>query len=168
MDALNANAHDLERDLDWFVEVIDARLQSYFRAAELTVAPTDIPPPPLGASRYADCVRELGLAPAERLVLLLALMPHVRPQLLDVLWSRNDVTERGYTEFGGVRGNTHGGFLPTGESSSPPASASSASTANVTRRRFGPLSRSRSRASRPMKSFLRQPTKRSRPASNAV
>jgi hypothetical protein len=115
MDALNANAHDVERDLDWFVEVIDARLQSYFRAAELAVAPTDIPPPPLGHSRYADCVRELGLAPAERLVLLLALIPHVRPQLLDVLLSRNDVTERGYTEFGGVRGNTHGGFLPTGE-----------------------------------------------------
>jgi len=42
-------------------------------------------------------------------------MPHIRPQLLDVLWAKNEVTQRGFTEFGGVHGVTHGGFIPTGE-----------------------------------------------------
>jgi len=48
-------------------------------------------------------------------VILLALIPHVRPQLLDVLWTKNEDTQRGFTEFGGVHGVTHGGFIPTGE-----------------------------------------------------
>jgi hypothetical protein len=55
------------------------------------------------------------LSVAERLVVLLALIPHIRPQVLDVLWSRNETTARGFTEFGGWHGTTHGGFIPTGE-----------------------------------------------------
>jgi hypothetical protein len=35
--------------------------------------------------------------------------------LLDILWTRNEATQRGFTEFGGVHGTNHGGFLPTGE-----------------------------------------------------
>jgi hypothetical protein len=39
----------------------------------------------------------------------------LRPQLLDVLFTRNETTQRGFTEFGGVQSSTHGGFVPTGE-----------------------------------------------------
>ena len=60
-------------------------------------------------------MRQHRLSIGERLVLLLAIIPHVRPQLLDVLWARNEATERGFTEFGGWHGTTHGGFIPTGE-----------------------------------------------------
>jgi ATPase family associated with various cellular activities (AAA) len=48
-------------------------------------------------------------------VLLLALAPHLRPQLLDVLWVRDESTQRGFSEFGGVQGPTQAAFLPTGE-----------------------------------------------------
>jgi hypothetical protein len=49
-------------------------------------------------------------------VILLALIPHVRPQLLDVLLVRSELTGRGCTELGGVQAaGGHGGFLPTGE-----------------------------------------------------
>jgi len=51
--------------------------------------------------------------PPERLVFLLALAPHVKPQLLDVFFEANDALRRGYTEFGGVKGQLHNGFLPT-------------------------------------------------------
>jgi hypothetical protein len=114
---MNANARDLERDLDWFARVLDARLKSYLRdptAAE----PMAIAPPHLADSDspWARFLREHQVTPAQRLVILLALIPHVRPQLLDVLLVRNELTGRGCTEFGGVQSaGGHGGFLPTGE-----------------------------------------------------
>jgi hypothetical protein len=117
-DALRANAGDLEADLQWFTRVLDARLKGYFGSGEAPQPdPLGIAPPPLepGRSAYARFVCETRLPPSARLVLLLALIPHVRPQLLDVLWSRNDVTQRGFTEFGGMQGASHGGFIPTGE-----------------------------------------------------
>src|SRR6185369_6368265 len=98
--------------------VLETRLKSYFgpESAPQT-EPLSIPPPTLVEPRsaYARFVVEHDLTPGQRLVVLLALIPHVRPQLLDVLWSRNDVTQRGFTEFGGMQGLTHGGFIPTGE-----------------------------------------------------
>jgi hypothetical protein len=118
-DALIANARDLEADLDWLMRVLQARLAAYF--AEPSTSPTlpalGLPPPALSASRspYAVFVDRHRLAPDERLLMLLALTPHLRPQLLDGLWTRNEASQRGFTEFGGLQGNTHGGFLPTGE-----------------------------------------------------
>jgi adenylate kinase family enzyme len=51
----------------------------------------------------------------ERIVLLLALMPHLSPQSLDLFFIRNQQLDRPYTEFGGWKGASHNGFLPTGE-----------------------------------------------------
>ena len=117
-DALTANAGDLEAELAWFARVLETRLTAYFGEPEarrrdpLAIAPPDLAG---GRSAYARFVVDNRLPPELRLVLLLALIPHVRPQLLDVLWSRNDVTQRGFTEFGGMQGSSHGGFIPTGE-----------------------------------------------------
>lgn len=51
----------------------------------------------------------------EQIVLLLALMPHISPQILDPLFLQNKELSRPYTEFGGWQGISHRGFLPTGE-----------------------------------------------------
>jgi hypothetical protein len=51
----------------------------------------------------------------EEIVLLLALMPHVCPQSLDWFFIQNKDLDRPYTEFGGWKGVSHSGFLPTGE-----------------------------------------------------
>jgi hypothetical protein len=48
-------------------------------------------------------------------VLVLALIPHVQPQILDIFFAKNSHFDRGYTEFGGIKGNYFGGFIPTGE-----------------------------------------------------
>ena len=117
-DAVRANAGDLDAELEWFTRVLDARLKAYFGAAGAALAdPLAIAPPPLepGRSHYARFVATHRVPPSARLVILLALIPHVRPQLLDVLWTRNEVTQRGFTEFGGMQGANHGGFIPTGE-----------------------------------------------------
>ncbi|MEW6428988.1 MAG: ATP-binding protein [Thermodesulfobacteriota bacterium] len=116
-DTLNDNARDLRRELDWLTAVVNARLACYLGNEEGGADPVPPPPPDLAASSspWAVFVREQRLAPAERLVLLLALTPHIRPQLLDVLFSRNEATGRGFAEFGGLQGACHGGFIPTGE-----------------------------------------------------
>ena len=120
-DVLTDNAQDLDRELTWFAEVLDARLRLYFkqdRESENTVASIfDLPPPDLSQSNsyYAQFIRQHEFSSGERLTLLLALIPHIRPQLLDVLWTKNQEIDRGFTEFGGLQGTTHGGFIPTGE-----------------------------------------------------
>ncbi|MEQ1353487.1 MAG: ATP-binding protein [Candidatus Acidiferrum sp.] len=115
--ALQENARDLGRDLAWFAEVLDLRLKLYFGKEGQPASVFDISPPDLSGSNspYAQFVSHYEWSFPERIILLLALIPLVRPQLLDVLWSRNDATQRGFTEFGGVHGATHGGFIPTGE-----------------------------------------------------
>ncbi|MDR2938424.1 MAG: ATP-binding protein [Prevotellaceae bacterium] len=56
---------------------------------------------------------ELGVE--EQAVLLLALMPHISPQSLDLFFFKNKDLDIPYTEFGGWKGASHGGFLPTGQ-----------------------------------------------------
>ncbi|WP_028317249.1 ATP-binding protein [Desulfobulbus elongatus] len=111
------NARDLEQELAWFAQMLDARLAAYVGTGADARPADDIPPPDLSGSTswYARFLGHYQLSAGERLVLLLALIPHIRPQLLDVLWSRNQAVDRGFTEFGGVQGASHGGFLPTGE-----------------------------------------------------
>ncbi|MBD2563981.1 ATP-binding protein [Nostoc linckia FACHB-391] len=115
--ALTENAQDLVCELNWFAEVLDVRLKSYFDPENTAKSVFEISPPDLSSSNsdYAQFVRQHQLSSSDRLVILLALIPHIRPQLLDVLWIKNEATERGFTEFGGLQGATHSGFIPTGE-----------------------------------------------------
>lgn len=117
MDPVHANAVTLAAELDWFERVLEARIALHF---EQPAAVTDIhalTPPDLTGdpSEYAAVVGEHAMGFDERLLLMLALVPHVRPQVLDLLFVRNRNLDRGFTEFGGWKGKTHGGFLPTCE-----------------------------------------------------
>lgn len=115
--ALTDNARDLEGELAWFAGLLEARLHSYFTPGETPAAMPDIPSPDLRNSKslYAQFVRHYELSLSERLVIVLALIPHIRPQLLDVFFSTNDRTDRAYAEFGGVPSTMHPGFIPTGQ-----------------------------------------------------
>src|SRR5437016_1266903 len=112
-----ANAAALERELAWFDEVLQARISLHFEQPCAFASVEQIAPPVLerGSSEYAQLVHEFGLGFRERLLLVLALVPHLRPQALDMLFLRNRNLDRGFTEFGGWKGRTHGGFLPTCE-----------------------------------------------------
>jgi hypothetical protein len=109
-------AATLERELAWLDRVLQARLCLHF-GQPCEVA--DVRELALPALSEDDAYARLVGAPEwgfdERLVLALALAPHVRPQLLDTLFVRNRNLDRGYTEFGGWKGRAHGGFLPTCE-----------------------------------------------------
>ncbi len=119
MENINANTASLENELEWFYNVLQARMKSYFGGGE-PFSLKSMPPPTLDAddSMFSRFVRHYRLSPAERLILMLAFVPHLRPQLLDLFYARNTDYDRGFTEFGGVKGANHGGFIPTGETAS--------------------------------------------------
>lgn len=115
--ATKNSAGDLMKDLKWLSEVIEARLSSYFGKAPKLGDPLLIKPPDTEKDEtlYAGFLHYYKMTNAERLLLLLALSPHLQPQLLDAFFIQNQKTGRGYAEFGGIRGRQHGGFIPTGE-----------------------------------------------------
>ncbi len=102
----------LAAELDWLEVVIERRLKQHFQR----LAPVAPPEPPrhdpkstaLGAS-----IAEHDLDPSDRLVLALALAPHLRPQALDPLLVRNPNLERPFTEFGGMRSEGETRFVPS-------------------------------------------------------
>jgi hypothetical protein len=114
---ITKNASVLTKELLWLSEVIDTRMKIYF-GKQCNYDSVYKVMPPLHAEADAPYVRFIQhykLNFAERVVLALALAPHVYPQVLDSFYLRNTSIDKGYTEFGGLKGVTHGGFLPTAE-----------------------------------------------------
>jgi len=114
---LRKNARDLEMELSWFTQVLDARFRAYFNPEHEKQEISEIPPPDLSASssEYADFLRHYGFSIAERMTLLLALIPHIQPRLLDIFFTKNKTFDRKFTEFGGLSLGSEGDFWPTGE-----------------------------------------------------
>ncbi len=114
---LKTNAHDLEQELNWLAQLLDARFKSYFKTDTVIPDIFSIHPPDLSksVSPYARCVYEYQLNFAERVALVLSLTPHIRPQLLDVFFYKNETFDRRFSEFGGLYNEPNGDFLPTGE-----------------------------------------------------
>jgi DNA polymerase III delta prime subunit len=115
MEANNLQA--LNAELDWLQHVIDQVIASYLKHEGHEKHWRDIPAPvlPVGSSTYADTVQEWNLDVFERVVLALALAPHIRPECLDIFFGSNAQTERAFTEFGGITEKGFSGFLPTGQ-----------------------------------------------------
>lgn len=114
---LSENAKTLAQELGWFGEVLNTRIQLYFNNEVAYSNIYEIQPPNLSQmdSIYANLVKKYPMNYSERLILVLALIPHVKPNMLDIFFSKNTNFNRGYTEFGGINGNFHSGFIPTGE-----------------------------------------------------
>ena len=107
--------HPIAAELAWLEAVLQHRLAAHAAQGSGDHPPAEPPPPalPTEAQGYAALLQELRLNPAERLVLALALAPHVMPDVLDPLLLHNQALGRRFTEFGGWVGQTHGGLLPT-------------------------------------------------------
>lgn len=115
--ALEANARALRVEMNWLKQVLDTRINTYFGQPSQFQSIYDIPVPDLEdhPSAYGQFIKTWKMSVNDRLVVLLALAPHVCPQLLDCLFVRNEMNGQVFTEFGGLKGNVHRGFLPTGE-----------------------------------------------------
>lgn len=107
----------LYRELDWLQQVIHQVLESFLLQEVQKESWQDIPMPDMtdGESPYASFVKDYDLNNNDRLALSLALAPHLRPELLDIFFGKNQLYDRRFTEFGGVSLPQHSGFLPTGQ-----------------------------------------------------
>lgn len=95
-------AATLDREIAWFVRVLEDRLS---RTAEGDAAggiPGIAPPALTDPCAYGAAVSHNRLDVHERLALILALLPWLRPQALDPLLLRNGAIDRPFTEFGGI------------------------------------------------------------------
>lgn len=114
------NAAMVEAETEWCCAVMNARLEQYFAADDDAKKQIDIYEiaPPLCAGQtaeYARFISEYRLGFEERMLLIMAMLPHVCPSALDHFFLQNKSLGRPYTEFGGWSGKTHQGFLPTCE-----------------------------------------------------
>jgi len=111
------NAEVIDQEMNWLFKVIETRMLLYWGSPAENTDILKIDPDDLSEddSQYAKVINTLKLDTKHRICLLLALAPHFKPNLLDVFFIKNTGYDRGFTEFGGLKGNNHAGFLPTGE-----------------------------------------------------
>ncbi len=90
------NARHLMAEFAWLKEVVRARYRLYHGKETTCRDVLEIPPPSLNGcgSLYSEVVRGYRLTPEERLVLVLALYPHIHPALLDEFFNPGDRPQR--------------------------------------------------------------------------
>src|SRR5215813_1830817 len=110
---MNTNATNLESALDWTTEIVACCLSVHFGKAEsfapiaLTYCDDDF--------ALARFIRRHQPNAEELTLLLLALVPHLRPECLGKLVAEHLPDGGEFPEFGGAKGASHRGILPTGE-----------------------------------------------------
>ena len=113
---IEENANVLESELAWLFQVVDTRIKIEFGKESDHNDIYDLSPPEVDTGAiYGRFIHHYRLTPPERLLLILSLVPHVRPQLLDIFHTHNSASNREFTEFGGRNGHDYNAFLPTGE-----------------------------------------------------
>ena len=117
LDEATHSAYTLELELAWLNELLHTRISHYFMQQDAVPEPEACQPPDLSGddSAYAQLIARFEMNTEERAILILALCPYLRPQLLDIFFARNEAYDKHFTEFGGIRKNNHSGFLPTCE-----------------------------------------------------
>ncbi len=106
----------LTAHIEWFNQMLTTALQLYFQQGCEYSSIEEVTPPDDGWLEEVTGRQDISFS--ERVVVMLALIPHTSPQSLDIFFVQNKNFDRQYTEFGGWKGLSHGGFLPTGETAS--------------------------------------------------
>lgn len=114
---IEQNAVVVTRELEWLNLVIETQLALHFHQETPYQSIAELPVPDIAheAGYYAEFLQKNKLNPAERLVLILALVPHIKPAVLDILMTKNANYDRRYSEFGGLFLEGHSGLIPTAE-----------------------------------------------------
>ncbi|GAA4460575.1 hypothetical protein GCM10023189_35870 [Nibrella saemangeumensis] len=94
-------------------DIVLKRLTAYFEPHSFSLTQFENDP------RWADADRWLQLPPLfsndEKLILLLAVMPHLQPGFYESIMAEALPQGGEFVEFGGMKGTQHRGMLPTGE-----------------------------------------------------
>ena len=110
---MNQSAPNLQSSLNWLAQTIGGRLNVQFGKVECFEADT---------LRYSDddtwlsrFIRRQNPTAEEFTVLMLALAPHLQPDFFTKQIAAHLPEGGDFPEFGGVKGGSHRGILPTGE-----------------------------------------------------
>ncbi|WP_299259835.1 ATP-binding protein [uncultured Aquimarina sp.] len=111
------NAAVLTAELSWLSLVLQTRLELHFKQETPYTSIEELVPPNIvdKEGSYARFIQQYKLNFAERLLLILALVPHIKPEVLDILLTKNKDYDRRYSEFGGLLLEGHLGLIPTAE-----------------------------------------------------
>lgn len=112
---LKNNAAALSAEMEWLRRLIDLRLRLYFNDNPPLSSFNELPVPEIGTTgAYSEILSKNNLQVPERIILALALAPHLKPEILDGFFAKNITYDKKFTEFGGVPGS-NASFIPTGE-----------------------------------------------------
>lgn len=106
------HARAITAELAWLAEVIEARLKHFFAGKDVgfqLASPPELPP----MSALALLVARAKLTGEARLILALALAPHVHSSILDPFFVKNTPIDRVFSQFGGAI--SENAFHPTAE-----------------------------------------------------
>lgn len=110
---MNANVANLQLAIDWLKHIVTGCLRMQFGQAEgFEVSPLNFYS---GNSWLANFIEHHNPTSEEFTVLMLALMPHLRPGFFSDLIAEHLPEGGDFPEFGGVKSTNHRGILPTGE-----------------------------------------------------
>lgn len=104
----------MREHIEWFETVLHVTIGVYFHQQgfeNASVGQLRLPP----SKWLEESTKHSDITFEERVIVMLALMPHIKPQALDTFFLQNGALDRQFTQFGGWKGLSHGGFLPTGE-----------------------------------------------------
>ena len=114
MTPIQQNLTALNQELDWLSAVISQALTSYLLHEGHEQDWQNITLPVVSEeSAFGNFVIKQQLDIYSRLALALAVAPQLKPQSLDIFFSKNQIYDRAFTEFGGKARHDHAGFLPT-------------------------------------------------------
>ncbi|TQV87427.1 ATP-binding protein [Aliikangiella coralliicola] len=117
-DFITQTAAVLNKELDWFYRILDTRIKLHFGHECEYQDIFEIEPPKLETGNqilYNQFIEHYQINFAERVVLILALISHIKPQMLDVFFTKNATFDKEFTEFGGRTDRQGKTFSPTGE-----------------------------------------------------
>lgn len=101
-------------ELQYLTKLIRYRMGKYIDENSVNIEP-EMPDLQYWQLPMKDFIRSHGLNKAETLVLLVAIAPHVQPDLFDTAIENTLHGSGDFPKIGGVRGKNFRGFLPTGQ-----------------------------------------------------
>lgn len=104
----------MREHIEWFEALLHVTIGVYFH--QQGFENTSVSQLRLPSNKWLEeATKHSDITFEERVIVMLALMPHIKPQALDTFFLQNGALDRQFTQFGGWKGLSHGGFLPTGE-----------------------------------------------------
>lgn len=101
-------------EFKYLKDLIEYRLETYFDK-EIVIAKPRMPALSKWSLHIPDIIKEANLSNDEKVVLLLALCPHIHSNLLDSVIQDKLTSTGDFPQLGGLRGKNFRGFLSTGE-----------------------------------------------------